>query len=122
VVAVCLCDGELGPRQLTEKRIADPAVLALAAKITVKTDERLNSLYPQQTATRVEISFTDGRTVSRQVDNPKGDPRDPLEAEALGAKLVRFAGDRPRDGLEAIVAMVLDMENLPDVNRLLTLI
>ncbi len=122
VVAVCLCDGELGPRQLTEKRIADPTVLALAAKITVKTDEHLNSLYPQQTATRVEISFTDGRTVSRQVDNPKGDPRDPLEAEALGAKVVRFAGDRPREGLETIVAMVLDMENLPDVNRLLTLI
>ena len=120
VVAACLVDGELGPRQLTERRIADPALLELAAKITVKTDEQFNTAYPGQTSSRVTITFKDGRSISRQVDNPKGDPRDPLEAEELGAKLIRFAGDRSRAQLEAVIEKVLELEKLTDVGGLLT--
>ena len=52
VVAVCLLDGKLGPDQLTERRVADADVQALAAKVSVQTDEQLNAVYPEKTSSR----------------------------------------------------------------------
>ena len=119
VVAVCLVDGELGPRQLTEKRIADPALLDLAARVMVTTDEELNKRYPEKTSSRVEILFKDGRRLSRQVDDPKGDPRDPLDAAALTQKVKQFAGDRNEQQLDDVIAGILDLETITDLTHLL---
>jgi len=122
VVAACLMDGELGPRQLTEQRIADPAVLDLAARVAVKTDEDLNKIYPEKTSSRVEILFKDGRSLSQQVDDPKGDPRDPLDAAALAHKVKQFAGDRDSRKLDEAIDIILELEKAPDLNRLIGLI
>lgn len=122
VVAACLMDGELGPKQLTEKRIADPAVLDLAGRVTVKTDEELNKIYPDKTSSRVEILFKGGRSLSRQVDEPKGDPRDPLDAAALVHKVKQFAGDRDSRKLDEAIDIILELEKTPDMNRLIGLI
>jgi 2-methylcitrate dehydratase PrpD len=122
VVAACLMDGKLGPRQLTEKRIADPAVLDLAARVAVKTDEDLNKIYPEKTSSRVEILFKDGRSLSQQVDDPKGDPRDPLDAAALAHKVKQFAGDRDSRKLDEAIDIILELEKAPDLNRLIGLI
>ena len=122
VVAACLMDGELGPGQLTEKRIADPAVLELAARVVVKTDESLNKIYPDKTSSRVEILLKDGRSLSRQVDDPRGDPRDPLDAAALAEKVKQFAGDRDTRKLDKVIDGILALEKVTDVTRLLKLI
>ena len=119
VVAVCLVDGELGPRQLTEKRIADPALLDLAARVMVTTDEELNKRYPEKTSSRVEILFKDGRRLSQQVDDPKGDPRDPMDAVALTQKVKQFAGDRNEQQLDDVIAGILDLETITDLTHLL---
>jgi 2-methylcitrate dehydratase PrpD len=119
VVAACLTDGELGPVQLTEKRISDPAVLALAAKVAVRTDEALDRIYPEKTSSRVEILFKDGRRLARQVDAPRGDPRDPLDAAALANKVKRFAGDRDDQKLDAVIDGILALEKVTDLTRLL---
>lgn len=119
VVAVCLVDGELGPRQLTEKRIADPALLDLAARVMVTTDEELNKRYPEKTSSRVEILFKDGRRLSQQVDDPKGDPRDPMDAAALTQKVKQFAGDRNEQQLDDVIAGILDLETITDLTHLL---
>jgi len=91
VVAVCLLDGALGPKQLTEKRLADQNLLALAQKVNVQMDEKLNAIYPEKTSSRVEIILKDGRRLIQQVDVPKGDPRDPMEAADLADKVRYFA-------------------------------
>jgi len=119
VVAACLVDRELGPGQLTEKRIADPALLDLAARVVVTTDEELNNCYPEKTSSRVEILFKDGRRLSRQVDNPRGDPRDPLDAAALTRKVKHFAGDRDGQQLDDVIAGILELEKRTDLTRLL---
>jgi len=122
VVAVCLVDRELGPRQLTEKRMADPNLLALSAKVTVRMDEELNKIYPEKTSSRVEIVLQDGRRLVRQVDVPKGDPRDPMEAPDLADKVRRFAGSRDREKTERIIQTILDLEHLSDIRELIGMI
>ena len=118
VVAVCLLDGELGPKQLTEKRLADPAVLELSRRASVATDEELNQRYPAETASRVEIVLKDGRALTRQVNTPLGDPRTPLDAEALSQKVRRFAGDRDMSRVGRAIELALELDHLDDIHEL----
>ncbi|MGV8080085.1 MAG: MmgE/PrpD family protein [Syntrophales bacterium] len=122
VTAVCILDRALGPRQLTEKRMADPTLYALSKKVTVLMDEELNRIYPGKTSSRVEIVLRDGRRLVRQVDIPKGDPRDPMEADDLSEKVRFFAGGRKREQTERIIGMILNLEKLPDIRELASLI
>jgi len=122
VVAACILDGDLGPGQLTERRIADSAVIDLTKRVSVKLDEELNKAYPEKTSSRVEISLKDGRELVWQTDIPKGDPRDPMEADDLAEKLSRFAGGRKPERLEKIIGMVMELEKLRDVSELASII
>ncbi len=122
VVAACILDGDLGPGQLTERRIADSAVIDLTKRVSVKLDEELNKAYPEKTSSRVEISLKDGRELVWQTDIPKGDPRDPMEADDLAEKLSRFAGGRKPERLEKIIGMVMELEKLRDVGELASII
>jgi 2-methylcitrate dehydratase PrpD len=63
-----------------------------------------------------------GRNVVRQVDIPKGDPRDPMEEEDLVRKVKRFAGPRDPDRLDRAIRAILDLENLGDIRELTELV
>lgn len=122
VVAACLLDGELGPAQLTEKRMADPAVTELAGRVDVEQDDELNAVYPDKTASRVELTLKDGRNLTRQVDIPRGDPRDPMEEDAISEKLRRFASLREGRDAEGIVNLCLRLDEVKDIRELTELI
>ncbi len=122
VVAACLTDGELGPAQLRENRISDPAVLALAKKVEVKVDPELAKVYPGMTSSRVEISLKSGRTLARQVDIPRGDPRDPMTAADLAAKLKRFGSQRSERALDKVIGLTLELEKVGNIKELTSLI
>lgn len=118
VVAACLLDGEMGPAQLTETRMADPAVMELADRVTVEMDDELNAIYPDRTASRVEITLRDGGKLVRQVDIPRGDPRDPMEEEEIADKLERFAALSEGRETGRIIELVLGLEDLKDITEL----
>ena len=118
VVAACLLDGEMGPAQLREERVRDPAVLDLASRVKVSVDPELAAAYPGKTSSRVEIRLKGGRTLARQVDIPKGDPRDPMTAEDLTGKLMRFAARKDEKALAGVVCLSLGLENVDDIRKL----
>ncbi len=68
-IAAMLVDGEVGPRQMLEKRLSDPAIISLAQKVDVVESEdlnRLRRLYEQgdpkgRFASIVTIRLNDGR-------------------------------------------------------------
>jgi 2-methylcitrate dehydratase PrpD len=122
VVAACLIDGEMGPAQLKEKRISDPAVLELSKKVKVNVDPELSVAYPGMTASRVEIRLKSGRTLVKQVDIPKGDPRDPMTAEDVADKLKRFASPRDEKTIDKIVGLSLELEKVGDIRELTAII
>jgi 2-methylcitrate dehydratase PrpD len=122
VVAACILDGELGAKQLTERRIADPALVALSNKVTVVSDDELNKAYPDKTASRVEIVTHDGQRFVRQVDIPKGDPRDPMEAGDIAAKLRLFAGGRDAAKIDGIIDGIMNIEKAQKLGSLLSAI
>jgi 2-methylcitrate dehydratase PrpD len=122
VVSACLIDGEMGPSQLKADRISDPAILALAQKIKVNVDPELNSVYPGLTASRVEIRLKSGRALAKQVDIPRGDPRNPMTAEGVADKLRRFAARRNEQTLNRVVDLSLGLEGLGDIRELTSIV
>lgn len=122
VVAACVLDGALGPAQLTERRIADPAIIALAKKVTVQADDDLNKMYPDKTASRVAIRLRSGERLTRQIDIPKGDPRDPMDAGDVVRKVKFFAGGRDPKKLDRIAEAMLHLEKTKSVRELVSLI
>lgn len=121
-VSACLIDKEFGPRQLKEKRMADPAVITLSKKVTVKMDDELNKVYPDLTSSRVEITLKDGKRLVKQVDIPKGDPRDPMTEKDLCAKVKYFAGNRDEEIIAKTINMILDLENVGEIKELTKII
>jgi len=122
VVAACLMDGKLGPAQLTEKRIADSSLIELSKLVTVRMEDELNRVYPDKTPSRVTIRLKNGRSLVRQVDIPKGDPRDPMDTPQILGKLREFAGTRDKARIEQIAEMVMDLEKLSSLDELASLI
>jgi 2-methylcitrate dehydratase PrpD len=122
VVAACILDGVLGPVQLTERRIADSAVIALAKKVTVKPDDELNKMYPDKTASRVEVLLKNGERLVKQVDIPKGDPRDPMDADDIAAKVKFFSGKRDPKIIERIIDVIMNLEKAKNIRGLISLI
>ncbi len=122
VVAACLIDGELGPGQLTERRMKDKKLMDLAERISVAADDDLNSIYPEKTASRVEIKLKTTEPLVNLVEIPRGDPRDPLTAEDLAAKVKHFARDKEESNLSKTIEIIMDLEKADSISELVTLI
>lgn len=120
VVAACLIDGALGPSQLTETRLKDMDLIEFSRKVTVKTDETLNKAYPDKTSSRIEILLKNKSLITKQVDIPKGDPREPMDAHDISLKLNCFAKDMEDGKQDHLITSILDLERIENINDLAT--
>ncbi len=122
VVAACVLDGDLGPSQLTERRMADPVLMELAGRVTVESDDELNKMYPDKTASKVEIKLKNGEKMECLVEIPKGDPRDPMKADDIAEKVRHFSGSRERGRIDSVIESIMSIEGAPGVGKLAALI
>jgi 2-methylcitrate dehydratase PrpD len=72
VVAAALHHGNVHPAVSTEEQLRNPAVRALAAKVTVVMSDELDARLPDERAARVTIRFGESEHVL-EVPNPIGD-------------------------------------------------
>ncbi|MEV0070654.1 hypothetical protein [Amycolatopsis sp. NPDC050768] len=88
VAAAFLGGGGLGVfhEDFTDSAAADPARLALAAKVTCVPDSRCDEIFPHQFPAVLRARLTDGTEVEERVDVNRGGPDNPLSAEELATK------------------------------------
>lgn len=94
LAALMLTDGRIDPRRFTPETFADPALLDLAARVTLVDDGNtdLNALAPQH----LTVVLRDGGTIERAIPATLGAPDAPLSPGQAAAKrdLARaLAGD-----------------------------
>ena len=119
-VAIMLCRGDLFIGDFSPECIHDPAVDALARKVTVVLDSALDpsALVPVS----VEVELTNGGVHSATCNAMRGSPDTMLsEAEFLAkfrrcAEHARYAIDPRR--LEEAIEMIVHLEDLQDVSAL----
>ncbi|MFC7395717.1 MmgE/PrpD family protein [Chelatococcus sp. GCM10030263] len=92
-MAVGFIDGEAGLGQFTDERVKDPAVRALAAKISYEINP--DDPYPRSFVGHLRAVLKDGTVHEFQQPHMRGGAHEPLSAEELAAKFksnLRFGG------------------------------
>jgi 2-methylcitrate dehydratase len=92
VIAAAIVDRQVTPRQFSEDKISDPAIRAQLRKVEVVADPEIEKVFPALQRVRVAIVTADGRELEKQLDYPKGDPRNPLSDREIEEKFDALAG------------------------------
>ncbi len=123
-VALALHAGAVEPETLDERTLADPAVRATAARVRVEIDPAqaaqaaLERGFPARNRAEVVI-VTRGDTFVAAVEDPRGDPADPLGQDELAAKFRRLARHCWSPArIDALLSTLGRLEALDDVRRL----
>ncbi len=72
----------------------DPTIRAQLKKVEVVADPEIEKVFPALQRVIVNIMTTDGQTFSKQLDYPKGDPRNPLSDDEIEEKFRALAERR----------------------------
>ncbi|QFU92149.1 MmgE/PrpD family protein [Amycolatopsis sp. YIM 10] len=122
VAAGLLGGGGLGVfhEDFTDEAAADPARLALAAKVTCVPDSRCDEIFPHQFPAVLRVRLRDGTQLEERVDANRGGTGNPLSTEELATKF-RLNATRTVDATRAdrIAELTLSLPELTDL-RVLT--
>ncbi len=91
VIAAAIAERQVTPLQFTMDKIMDPTIRAQLNKIFVVADPEIEKVFPALQRVVVTIQTTDGRELSKQLDYPKGDPRNPLTDKEVEEKFEALA-------------------------------
>jgi len=123
--AVMMVHGNVQLRDYTEAALHDPAVLAMADRVSWRADPDAAVPVGGESALSrptVEMHLRDGRVLSRKANGVPGDPRHPIAQSQLEAKFrdcVSFAAKTvPAERIERAIALINDLENMTDATEI----
>lgn len=90
-IAAAIVDRRVTPEQFEPGRIMDPTIRAQLPKVKVTADPEIEAAFPALQKVVVTIVTTDGRELTRALDYPKGDPRNPMTDAELEVKFDALA-------------------------------
>ena len=121
-LAVGLVDGMVTPLQFKEERVHDPKLIPVMDKIKVVANTEFESLFPKFQPSQVTITTTGGKSFTKRVDVPKGDPRDPMTAEEIGVKFLALGNAVIGDAeCKNLAQAIMRLDTLPTVKELTAL-
>jgi 2-methylcitrate dehydratase len=122
-VAVSLLDGELTPKQYTQRRINAPDVQKLLQKVKVRPSEAKTDRYPREMPTRIEITMNDGEKIVKEKSDYDGFPTRPMSWEESVQKF-NFLSKQSADNAlrRAIIQLVSTLEDASSVGQLTNLL
>jgi 2-methylcitrate dehydratase len=120
VIAAALVDRQVTPAQFTMEKIMDPAIRAQLKKIEVVADPEIEKVFPALQRVIVNITTKDGRTFTRQLDYPKGDPRNPLTDMETEEKFAALAeGVLSKNAQQKLKDAIWNLEKVGSVSKLM---
>jgi 2-methylcitrate dehydratase PrpD len=121
-VAVALLRGRPGLADFDPPSIADPALTALRARVSIAEDAALTRVYPLHFGAAVTVTLADGATLREAVPDALGDPENPLDETAIRAKaatLMESAGVARPDAVIAASLALAEGAPAADLNAAL---
>ncbi len=91
VIAAAIVDRQVTPAQFVQERIVADDIRAQLNKVKVIADPEIEKVFPALQRVIVDLHTTDGRSFTRTLDYPKGDPRNPLSDSEIEDKFDALA-------------------------------
>ncbi len=89
--AAALVDGDVTLATFDEHRLVDPKLLDLIDRTSIVEDPSCNAGYPKGIPNDVTITCSDGTSVNKRVDYPRGHAGNPMTDDEVVAKFRRMA-------------------------------
>ena len=121
-LAVALLYDRIGPAEVSDAHIHDPAILDLARKVQVSVDDALDRQFPAKTMARVTIHTTRGHFATT-IEYPRGNPENPLSNAELEAKFRLLTQDLiSAERSQKLRSAIFDLPEAKDVLALTRLL
>jgi 2-methylcitrate dehydratase PrpD len=119
-LAAAFVDGRVGVETFAARRLEDPALLALAARVRYTVDPA--STFPSTFPGHVVVRLADGRRLEARTPSNRGGPEAPLATGEIVDKFRENAARAlPEGQARALEKAALGFERLDDVAALMTL-
>lgn len=117
--ALALVKGEGGLDQFTEEALWDEEIRNLMQKIEVEVEPDFNQAYPEKWGSIVEVKLASGEMITATTDFPKGDPENPVTADDLVAKFMKYSHELTEVSPRKFADDVLSLEKFNDISELM---
>ena len=122
VIAAAIAERQVTPVQFEMKKIMDPTIRAQLKKVEVVADPEIEKVFPALQRVIVNLTATDGRTFTKQLDYPKGDPRNPLSDAEVEEKFAALADGVLSEGAQKkLKDAIWNLEKIGSVSKLMAL-
>jgi 2-methylcitrate dehydratase len=122
VIAAAIVDRQVTPAQFEQERIMDDTIRAQLEKVEVVADPEIEKVFPELQRVSVTIEASGGASHTKELDYPKGDPRNPLTDEEVEAKFDALADPVLSDGRRRqLKQAVWGLEKLGSISELMAL-
>jgi 2-methylcitrate dehydratase len=122
VIAAAIADRQVTAVQFEMKKIMDPVIRAQLKKVEVVADPEIEKVFPALQRVIVNLTATDGRTFRKQLDYPKGDPRNPLSDADVEEKFAALAQGVLSSGAQKrLKDAIWNLEKVGSVSNLMAL-
>jgi 2-methylcitrate dehydratase PrpD len=123
-MAILLLERRAGLAEFTDETVHRADVKQMIEKVSFVIDDEAERAGYHKMTTIIDIELQDGRKISGRADFGKGSPSNPMSYEEVAEKFGECADfariDRSR--ADDIIAMVRDLESLPDITKLTALL
>jgi len=114
--AAALVHGQVGLETFEASPIADPAIVAMQARITMRIDPALDASAPPLTQARVTVRLRDGRVLTASANGARGYHDRPASDDELAAKFMSCATQAMSESrAAAALAALRGIESVADV-------
>ena len=120
VIAAALAERQVTSVQFTMQKIMDRKIRAQLKKVEVVADPEIEKVFPALQRVIVTITTTDGRSFTKQLDYPKGDPRNPLTDQEVEEKFAALAEGVLSPGAQKkLKDAIWNLEKIDSVSKLM---
>lgn len=120
VIAAAVVDRQVTPKQFKPEKIMDPRIREQLHKVKVVADPEIEKVFPELQRVRAVVTTTDGRSFTKELDYPKGDPRNPLSDEEIAGKFRALGeGIATAEEMDRMQDAIRRAEQFDDVRELM---
>jgi len=122
-IAAAIVDRQVTPAQFESEKIHDPKIREQLHKVEVVADPEIEKLFPALQRVKVRIDTIAGESFHKELDYPKGDPRNPLSDREIETKFKALAdGVITKKRQAEIIERVWNLEKETNLTSLMGLL
>src|SRR5712671_5352844 len=120
VIAAAIAERQVTPVQFEMNKIMNPTIRAQVQKVEVVADPEIEKVFPALQRVIVNLTTVDGRAFTKQLDYPKGDPRNPLSDAEVEEKFAALAEGVLSEGTQKKLKQAIwNLEKVGSVSKLM---